>query len=94
MKLHAIWQSATQQAIFRQLMQAMAYPGRIYELRTQLDEAEAHRGILAVLLDAGTSLADVHELLPSDDWPLLQAKSQPGAPGRAGQSRTLGDRLD
>ncbi len=74
MILHSIWQPDTQQALFRHLMQAMTYPGRIHNLQALLDQAEVYRGILAVLLDTHTSLADEHQLLPEDDWPLLQAR--------------------
>ncbi len=73
MKLDSIWQADTQQGLFRHLMNAMAYPGRIHDLQSLLNGTDAWRGVLAVLLDASTSLCDEDGLLAAQDWPLLQA---------------------
>nr|MBF0223586.1 phosphonate C-P lyase system protein PhnH [Desulfobulbaceae bacterium] len=76
MEIDAIWQPANQQRIFRALMEAMARPGSLYDVRPWLGEATAWRGVLASLLDGRTSLADCHGLLDRHDWPMLQASEE------------------
>lgn len=73
MKLEPIWQPAIQQVLFRHLMQAMAYPGSIHKLHHDSQQTKPHRAILAMLLDAETSLCDLDEQLPKQDWLMLQA---------------------
>jgi alpha-D-ribose 1-methylphosphonate 5-triphosphate synthase subunit PhnH len=55
------WTASSQQYIFRQLMRAFSYPGRIETLATS--GAHALTLTLAALIDRGTSLADPQNLL-------------------------------
>ncbi|MDP2780144.1 phosphonate C-P lyase system protein PhnH [Devosia sp.] len=66
------WQPLTQQAVFRQLLHAFSYPGQIMAL--DCEDAMTH--VLATLLDAEVSLADVHEQLDALAWQRLQARRQ------------------
>ncbi|MBU0679994.1 MAG: phosphonate C-P lyase system protein PhnH [Proteobacteria bacterium] len=79
MEIDAIWQSANQQRIFRALMDAMARPGSLQDVRPWLGGAAAWRGVLASLLDNRTSFADCHDLLDRYDWPLFQARREQAA---------------
>lgn len=65
------WHVLEQQRVFRLLMQAFAYPGRIVPLSTQ-DDALVR--CLATLVDRETTLADPHDLLSREQWPLLEAR--------------------
>ena len=58
------WTASSQQHIFRQLMRAFSYPGRIETLATS--GAHALTLTLAALIDRGSSLADPQNLL--DDF--------------------------
>jgi len=71
MKTEALWQPAGQQQVYRHILQAMAYPGRIAALSGQDDAA---RQVLATLLDGDVSLCDRDDLLDPADWPLLAAR--------------------
>ena len=55
------WTASSQQHIFRQLMRAFSYPGRIDTLATS--GAHALTLTLAALIDRGSSLADPQNLL-------------------------------
>jgi alpha-D-ribose 1-methylphosphonate 5-triphosphate synthase subunit PhnH len=66
------WQPLIQQAVFRQLLHAFSYPGQIMLL--DCDDAMTH--VLATLLDAEVSLADVHGQLDTLTWQRLQARRQ------------------
>jgi alpha-D-ribose 1-methylphosphonate 5-triphosphate synthase subunit PhnH len=72
MTSESLWQPEQQQQLFRQLMQAMAYPGRCQALTDS--EVPAERAVLATLVAPGVSLCDRHTLLPESDWPLLEAQ--------------------
>lgn len=74
MEIEPIWRAPVQQGVFRRMLDAMAYPGRIQRLEPSLAAAGASRAVLAALLDGSTSLADPHGLLPGEDWPMLQAR--------------------
>lgn len=63
------WQPHVQQYIFRQLMHAVAYPGRALAL-----PGDALPGVLATVVDAEVSLADVGGLITADDGRRLQAR--------------------
>lgn len=69
----SVWSAATQQRIFRQLMNAFSYPGRVYDLQDICQE-DVLIGILATLLDSVTGLSDPAGLLQADDWERLQAQ--------------------
>lgn len=58
--MHA-WTASSQQTIFRQLMRAFSYPGRIETLANT--GAQALTLTLAALIDRGTSLADPQNLI-------------------------------
>ena len=58
--MHA-WAASSQQTIFRQLMRAFSYPGRIETLATS--GAHALTLTLAALIDRGSSLADPQNLI-------------------------------
>jgi alpha-D-ribose 1-methylphosphonate 5-triphosphate synthase subunit PhnH len=75
MKTENLWQPDQQQQLFRHILQAMSYPGRLIEL-TPADTL-ADRAVLATLLDPTVSLCDHHGLLPTSDWPLLAASHAP-----------------
>jgi alpha-D-ribose 1-methylphosphonate 5-triphosphate synthase subunit PhnH len=69
------WDPARQQHVFRCLMEAFAYPGRVLALAS--GPGEAARLALATLVDAGVSLADPHDLLGPLDWLRLEATPVP-----------------
>jgi len=72
----SIWQAHTQQRLFRRLLEAFAYPGRL------LDAADsgttARLAILATLLDGEVDLADPHGLIaPEDGLRLMTSAAAP-----------------
>jgi len=71
---HAIqpWQPLAQQAAFRHVLEAFAYPGRVVDLGAAPDDALTL--LLATLVDAGVTLADPHKQVPADDWRRLDAQ--------------------
>ena len=70
-----VWQADIQQAHFRLLLDAMAYPGRCLNLKKLPKDGTVALTVLSTLLDAEVSLADPHKLLKEDDWQMLQTKS-------------------
>ena len=68
-----IWHPATQQAVFRRLLDCHSHPGRV-EACGDTDRAPL-TALLATLLDAETSLADPHHLIETGDWPKLEVRS-------------------
>lgn len=74
MKIEEIWRPATQQGIFRRVMEAISRPGISQDLSSLIEDCDAHRGVLAMLLDAEVSLADPQDILNDYDWPLFQAQ--------------------
>jgi alpha-D-ribose 1-methylphosphonate 5-triphosphate synthase subunit PhnH len=68
-----VWHPATQQAIFRRLLDCFAHPGRIEACSDT--ERVPLTALLATLLDAETSLADPHHLIETSDWPKLEVRS-------------------
>ncbi|MHB9102546.1 MAG: phosphonate C-P lyase system protein PhnH [Sulfuricella sp.] len=73
MSIEAIWQAQTQQALFREMLEAMARPGTVRDLAHPLEGANALRGLLTTLMDGSTTLADPHGLVHDADRVLLQA---------------------
>ncbi len=67
-----LWHPLTQQRIFRRLMDACAYPGRLADLSDS--GATALSAVLATLLDSEVSLADPNALVAERDWPRLEAR--------------------
>lgn len=72
MTIPGIWQPHLQQQIFRRLLNAFSYPGRIEEcvLRTE----PAWLAILGALVDGEVTLADPQQLLSAEIWPKLEAR--------------------
>lgn len=78
--IHPVWTAQFQQRIFRQTLDAMAYPGKIAALypkssaKSELAQQAACLAVLATLVDQEVSLCDFDHLLDDNDWPLLQAQ--------------------
>lgn len=77
-----IWQPATQQKLFRHVLNVMAQPGTLGDLAAHLGETSAALGILATVSDGTISLADPHHLIRNPEWRFLEAK--PASPETAG----------
>lgn len=71
--IEPIWQAPVQQQVFRQLLDAYSYPGKVQTLADTLPAA-AYQAVLATLLDGTSSLCDRDGLLDAAQWSLLQAK--------------------
>lgn len=69
-----IWHPAQQQKLFRNLLDAYSYPGRIQTCPVQ---AEPSLALLSALLDGQTTLSDPQDLLPESIWPKLEALRVP-----------------
>lgn len=69
-----IWHPAQQQQLFRNLLDAYSYPGRIQTCPVQ---AEPSLALLSALLDGQTTLSDPQDLLPESIWPKLEALRVP-----------------
>lgn len=67
----SVWAADTQQSVFRELMDAMARPGKIVSLA--MANVAPLNAILATLLDKEVTLCDHANVLIPKDWPLLQA---------------------
>lgn len=69
-------QPLAQQAVFRQLMRAFSYPGRLQDLDIGGGAApgSALRHVLAALVDGEVTLADPDGLLDADTLTLLEAR--------------------
>lgn len=67
-----IWHPAQQQRLFRSLLDAYSYPGRI-----QSCAAESSLSLLGALLDGQATLSDPQDLLPESIWPKLEAQRVP-----------------
>jgi alpha-D-ribose 1-methylphosphonate 5-triphosphate synthase subunit PhnH len=68
-----VWHPATQQAVFRRLLDCYSHPGRAAAC-SDTDRAPL-TALLATLLDAETSLANPHHLIEAGDWPKLEVRS-------------------
>lgn len=66
------WLPARQQQVFRCLMTAFSYPGRVLPLEGA--DGRALRLVLATLVDGACSLSDTHQLLEADDRRRLGAR--------------------
>lgn len=74
------WQSLTQQTVFRQLMRAFSYPGRVeflHDARPDDSSGGALLLVLATLLDAEVTMADPDCLLAPRLLALLAARQRP-----------------
>lgn len=71
-----VWQAHTQQRLFRRLLDAFAYPGRLLDATDS--GTTARLAILATLLDGEVNLADPHGLItPKDRLRLMAAAAAP-----------------
>ncbi|MBD1400871.1 phosphonate C-P lyase system protein PhnH [Pelovirga terrestris] len=78
-----LWEPALQQQLFRQLLDAFAFPGA-QPTPMLPQEAVANallRLILATLIDGEVTLADPARLIPTEDWRKLETTNQ--APEKA-----------
>ena len=66
-----IWAPARQQQLFRSLLDAYSYPGRI---QTCPVPAETTLALLSALLDGQTTLSDPLDMVDEFDWPKLEAR--------------------
>lgn len=69
-----IWHPARQQQLFRRLLDAYSYPGRI---QTSLPGVEPWLALLGALLDGQTTLSDPQDMVDELDWPKLEARRVP-----------------
>ncbi|MDR2216471.1 MAG: phosphonate C-P lyase system protein PhnH [Nevskiaceae bacterium] len=76
MKIETIWQPETQQRVFRELVEAFSHPGDVRDLEPHVAESNAQRAVLAALMDGEVTLADPHQRISEQDWPLLQARRE------------------
>ncbi len=71
--LDPVWQADCQRAVFRELLQAFSYPGRVVDLSPSMGENRAELAILAALLDNTTTFCDLHCRLATSEVGLLGA---------------------
>ncbi|OIO76260.1 MAG: phosphonate C-P lyase system protein PhnH [Gallionellaceae bacterium CG1_02_56_997] len=69
-----IWHPARQQQLFRSLLDAFSYPGRIQTCPLQ---AEPWLALLSALLDGQATLSDPQDMLEQACWPKLEARRVP-----------------
>lgn len=70
-KVDPIWRPLNQQKIYRGLLDAMSYPGRVIDLTAALGGSRAELGILASVLDEAVVFADPAGLLSDREQSLL-----------------------
>lgn len=70
-----IWNPAKQQKLFRSLLDAFSYPGRITKCATA--RTSSWFALLSTLVDGQTTLGDPHKLLEESQWPKLEAQRAP-----------------
>ena len=75
MNASEIWSPLMQQQIFRGLLDAYSYPGRVTTCADQ--SVPAWLAILTALVDGETTLADPQQLLSDTWWPKLEARRTP-----------------
>jgi alpha-D-ribose 1-methylphosphonate 5-triphosphate synthase subunit PhnH len=71
----SVWHPATQQLLYRRLQDCYAHPGRIATCR-DTDRAPL-TALLATLLDAEVSLADLRNMIAANDLPKLEVRTCP-----------------
>ncbi|MCU4335455.1 phosphonate C-P lyase system protein PhnH [Acinetobacter pittii] len=74
MNLKPIWQAQVQQQVYRELLDAFSYPGKVKILVPLIAEGDAIDAVLATLLDGESRLADTTGRLSTAQWSLLQAQ--------------------
>jgi alpha-D-ribose 1-methylphosphonate 5-triphosphate synthase subunit PhnH len=75
--LEPIWQSPTQQRVYRRLVEAMSRPGSVVNLGLADASGQAALAVLATLLDQSVTLCDLDELLSAQEWRFLAARLAP-----------------
>jgi alpha-D-ribose 1-methylphosphonate 5-triphosphate synthase subunit PhnH len=70
--LHPIWTENAQQFLFRHVLQAMSYPGRIVDCSDAIADADCALAVLASLLDHACRLSDPTKLISQADQRLLE----------------------
>lgn len=71
--LEPIFTAPVQQQVFRALLTAQSFPGRVQHL-SMIEQHQAFRAVLAALLDGEVGLCDVNSLLSEEkDWAFLEA---------------------
>lgn len=70
-----IWHPAKQQKLFRSLLDAFSYPGRITTCATA--STSSWFALLSTLVDGQTTLADPQQLIDEAYWPKLEARRTP-----------------
>ncbi len=73
-KIPAVFTPENQQAMYRRLLEATAYPGRVLDLSGWLDDAPSVFGLLATLLDHTVTFCDKDSLLSGPDTELLECE--------------------
>ncbi|MEM6458447.1 MAG: phosphonate C-P lyase system protein PhnH [Planctomycetota bacterium] len=81
MTLDPIWQPRNQQRVYRVLLEAHSFPGRVIDLPAELNAQPATLSVLATLLDNSTSFCDVDGLVSPEDQ--LRLEAPPAAAGGA-----------
>lgn len=76
MTLHeaGIWQPARQQQLFRSLLDAFSFPGRIQACQAG---AAPWLALLSALVDGQTTLSDPQDMLEESGWPKLEVERVP-----------------
>lgn len=72
-----VWRPENQQKMYRRLLDAMSYPGRVFDLRDMLGESDAELGILACLVDDEVTYADPDGRLDAAARRMLNAPMAP-----------------
>lgn len=65
--LDPIWQPHIQQRVYRALLQAHSFPGRVIDLADSIEEQPAALSVLATLLDNTTTFCDADGVLDSEE---------------------------
>ena len=68
-----VWRPESQQRVFRLLLDAMSYPGRVYELSDAIGGSRAELGIVACLVDDRVTFADPDGRLDPRERGMLHA---------------------
>lgn len=77
--LPAVYDAFTQQRLYRALLEAHSYPGRVIDLAAHLNGEPAFMGVLATLVDQATTLCDAEGVLHEDDWLRLEGQMEQDA---------------
>ncbi|MGK7957787.1 MAG: phosphonate C-P lyase system protein PhnH [Crocosphaera sp.] len=73
LKVNSIWQTQTQQKIFRQLLHCFSFPGEVVNLKQYLGNNTVLLAILSTILDRSVNWNDEDNLVAQSDRLLLQS---------------------